>query len=288
MRPAELVLDADRPDGARGAARAPVVAAVASIALAPVLGERASGEGTIVSAGSTGIVIDLGAGVVLVARRGAVRLPLSLHVPAVPRAVAGARVRVVDGVLHLASDGRATAIAVGRWFEPRVPILGPAVPTSVDALAAAVTAHGGADPMLDPAASLRLADALASGVGLRAATDALLGCGGGLTPAGDDVLAGALAALAATGAPGVRRLEALVAAVLPLAPTRTTTLSAALLVHAARAEVAEPARAVLRALAGDHALAVAAAARPLLALGHTSGHHLAAGIVIGARAGVPA
>src|SRR5262249_13546495 len=58
----------------------------------------------------------------------------------------------------------------------------------------------------------------------------LLGRGPGLTPAGDDVLAGLLAGRAAYG-PDDRALADDICA---LAPSRTTALSAALLRHAAR------------------------------------------------------
>jgi hypothetical protein len=92
----------------------------------------------------------------------------------------------------------------------------------------------------------------------------LLGRGPGLTPAGDDVLAGLLAGRAAYG-PDDR---ALADAICALAPSRTTALSAALLRHAARGECIPEVAAFTAALTG--AGPVGPAAARLLAVGHTS------------------
>ncbi len=77
-----------------------------------------------------------------------------------------------------------------------------------------------------------------------AAVARLLGYGPGLTPAGDDVLAGFLVGAAAFGL-DARRMCAAIAA---LAPARTTALSAALLWHAARGESIDEVAAVAAAL----------------------------------------
>jgi hypothetical protein len=105
----------------------------------------------------------------------------------------------------------------------------------------------------------------------------LLGRGPGLTPAGDDVLAGYLVGAAAYGVPAddVRRL------VETQADRRTTTLSAALLRHAAAGETIPQVNGVLDALAGRRPLDRALA--DLHAVGHTSGAALASGVVAAAR-----
>lgn len=119
---------------------------------------------------------------------------------------------------------------------------------------------------------------------------ALLGLGPGLTPSGDDLLAGLVAAgrTVARALPGVgatdRLLEQLGGDLAEAAWERTTRLSATLLWHAARAELAAPARAVLLGLAGRTRLAPAV--HRLLALGHTSGRDLAHGITAGLRLGL--
>jgi hypothetical protein len=98
----------------------------------------------------------------------------------------------------------------------------------------------------------------------------LVGRGGGLTPLGDDVLCGWLAAHRAAGVatPGV---DDAVRRALP----RTTTLSATLLECALAGEVADLVAAYLRNLGSRHA---AAARTALAALGHSSGGGLAHGI----------
>jgi hypothetical protein len=294
MRPGEL-LDADLP--AVGVAARRPRPAVASAGVIPVLaaGPVDRTGGVVVSAGSTGLVVELPAGVVLVARRGAVRLPLSILVADVPRLTAGAPACVRADGLHLGHpDDRASVVlAVVRWFDVSVALTAPYDTDALDALDAAVAAHDGADALLDADAAPRLVRALVATAGttaaspeLGAAVAGLIGRGGGLTPAGDDVLAGALAALSAVSSPVLAPLAAAVAA---HTSGRTTTLSAALLAHAARAEVVEPARGLLLALATPaRSVAIGDAAAPLLALGHTSGHHLAEGIAIGARAAVAA
>ena len=76
--------------------------------------------------------------------------------------------------------------------------------------------------------------------------------------------------------------HALAAAILPLAPARTTLLSASLLHHAAAGEVAAPLAGFLHTLTGRgdplHTLP------PLLDVGHTSGAGLAAGALAAAHA----
>src|SRR5260370_13795935 len=72
----------------------------------------------------------------------------------------------------------------------------------------------------------------ASGHDAYAAASLLVGSGPGLTPSGDDVLAGFLVGAAAFGLD----VAALREAVADLAPGRTTALSAALLWHAVRGE----------------------------------------------------
>ena len=107
----------------------------------------------------------------------------------------------------------------------------------------------------------------------------LVGLGPGLTPAGDDVLAGALVALAATGGDAAA-LDRLVA---PLRP-HTTIVSAALLRCAAAGRaVPQLARFVTAAAAGR---AVPAMVQDLLRVGSTSGTALAHGAL--AALGAPA
>ena len=100
----------------------------------------------------------------------------------------------------------------------------------------------------------------------------LVGAGPGLTPAGDDLLAGALVAAHATGD---ARLEALRAGTRAALRTRgTTAVSRGLLTHALDGwATPELAGFVTAACAGD----LTTALPTLLAVGHTSGAALAAG-----------
>lgn len=138
---------------------------------------------------------------------------------------------------------------------------------------------------LDEAAADGSEDALVT------AGRSLLGLGPGLTPSGDDVLCGLLAsARTLAAALGADRLDAALQQVGTLlaaeAPDRTTALSAALIHHAAAAELARPARGLLRALLGRTPVGPALAA--LLAVGHSSGRDLAVGLTIGVRAALHA
>jgi hypothetical protein len=109
----------------------------------------------------------------------------------------------------------------------------------------------------------------------RTAEDAaagLIGRGPGLTPSGDDVLAGYLIGARAFGivADATRR------AVVTCAPKATTALSCQLLLHAAQGEAIGPLAALVGALLGQRPLGSALDA--VLGIGHTSGTALAAGL----------
>ncbi len=106
---------------------------------------------------------------------------------------------------------------------------------------------------------------------------ALLGRGEGLTPAGDDVLAGALVAGHATGHPDLPRWRAETARA--LATRRTTAVSVGML-HSALDGWAVPELAgAVDALCGPDPAAVDAAVARLLAVGHSSGRHLLDGVL---------
>jgi len=135
--------------------------------------------------------------------------------------------------------------------------------------------------------------ALSSGdpVAARDAASRIAGLGPGLTPSGDDVLAGALATHAWAEAAGFlaggepMRLEAATAAA-----ARTTRLGGQLVEAAAAGEVAAPLARVLGSLFG-RASTFPPDLAPLLAVGATSGADLMAGVRLAGRAlrsGTPA
>ncbi len=159
-----------------------------------------------------------------------------------------------------------------RWFDPRPVCPRPPEPgalaeaaeslwnLSVDALGL---------PVID---AWRAAAALASGD--VQPCRALIGGGPGLTPAGDDVVAGALAACALFDS-GSRHRD--IGLLLAHANLATTSLSAALLRCAARGQVVPQAAELLRALGSG--AAIAPALGHLRAVGSTSGTALAVGLV---------
>jgi hypothetical protein len=103
-----------------------------------------------------------------------------------------------------------------------------------------------------------------------ASVTTLVGCGDGLTPLGDDVICGWLAAHRGAGV-ATPEVDAAVRRLLH----RTTTFSASLLACALAGEVADPVATYLRRLGTAHADAARA---QLEAFGHTSGRGLAHGI----------
>jgi hypothetical protein len=220
--------------------------------------------------------------VICIATTEAVRVPCAVVVegksPPAP-AAAGTIGSVGGGVLAV---GDAT-YRVSRWWRPPRPRGLGAVPPA--RLASAVRWLTGrvADP-LDAAGSAAVADlvhALRSGESPAPAVAQLLGRGPGLTPTGDDVLAGTLVGLNALGAPAARTLGS---AVTGAAPTATTTVSAALLGHAARGEcipqLADLVEAIGTGVVDPAGGALPRAAGALLAVGHCSGAGLLHGVLV--------
>lgn len=165
-----------------------------------------------------------------------------------------------------------------RWFDPRPSGTRPPEPTALVEAAETLWNLEDDEAGVSVGQAWRAAAALAAGDG--EACRALIGAGPGLTPAGDDVVAGALAACALTGGgPRPRELEML----LSHACIATTALSVALLSCAARGQVVPQASDLLRALSRSSASSgygsVAAALAHLRAVGSTSGTALAIGMV---------
>ena len=167
-----------------------------------------------------------------------------------------------------------------RAWAPRERTAGTLQADAVDVLDALLCAappvHTGEVARRLDAATTRLADALSGRHDLACAADALVGLGPGLTPAGDDVLAGVLVTQVHLG----HRLDALAAHVARRAGA-TTALSAELLRHAGEGRAAPPVLGLLEALVG--ARPVEPALLALLAVGSTSGADTATGVLLAAR-----
>jgi hypothetical protein len=177
-------------------------------------------------------------------------------------------------------------VSAAAWWDPRpkLPTARPALlPEGVRELRAALygegvphsafvlpgLAGGPSGPLAALRGAVRRADLDAA---LRTATR-LIGEGPGMTPVGDDVLAGTTAGLVLLGHPAAERFGS---GVTSLAAGRTTELSRALLRHAAAGRVTGEYAAVLRAMVGDGPLVPAI--RALLTSGSTSGRALALGL----------
>jgi hypothetical protein len=188
--------------------------------------------------------------------------------------------RAVRPGQRAAADGRGLTVGplrveVVRWWAPRRPRRGAADGHAMRRLRALLPAP---DPALARAGA-PLAEWLArpGRGGCRDAVVGLVGLGDGLTPAGDDVLAGALVALAAR--PGAQQLGAdLGAEVRAHAPGRTTALSAALLRHAAGGLGVAALLDVVDRLTHPGGTGLDRAVVRLLAVGHSSGAALAHGV----------
>lgn len=140
--------------------------------------------------------------------------------------------------------------------------------TALDVLSGApVSALG--DPAFEPRRSCAV-ECVDRG-DLDGAVDALSGLGPGLTPAGDDALAGVLLVLGAYDR---------AAAVAAADRARTNDIARAFLAWAARGQSIEP---VHRLLAADDAGGASAALADLLRFGHSSGADLAFGLRLGLR-----
>jgi hypothetical protein len=251
--------------------------AVASTALAKVLGapER---EARVLGASSVALYLhfDAAAGepsVIAVLASGAVRLPLALVVAGpLPGVHSLGGARVGDGGVTVGS----LRVRATRWFDPR-PRLDANYESSRIDDAERLLANLPSDasgvagfPVNDIAAGLIRGDAQPALL--------VIGRGPGLTPAGDDVVAGTLAAIALRGQLHREATEAILAH----AASATTSLSSSLLRCAAAGQVVPQAARMLSALCG--AAPLAPALDDLLAVGGTSGTALAIGLVAGARA----
>ncbi|MQA86184.1 MAG: DUF2877 domain-containing protein [Streptosporangiales bacterium] len=286
----------------------PPLAGAASLGLRPLLdGPRRPGR--VLAAFPSAVYVEVRTGreprVLGLVIPEAVRLPNAVVVTApelraqLASVQVGTEASVGDGVVELGG----VRVRARRWWDP-APVLGPVSRIGLERGVAALQRlldrcprhHG----LTGHPAPGNLATACVAGdlAGTVDAAERIVGLGPGLTPSGDDMLAGLLVALRVLGGAvaegadtaGGRGGEAageeavwlagwLGAAVTPYADTRTTTLAATLLHCAAQGRPSAEMAAVLRALAGHEPLEPAATR--LLATGHTSGADLTWGLLTG-------
>jgi len=237
------------------------------------------GPAPVLHSGRDLVHLDVAGGAVGVAATGAPGLPHCLRTNLVSLSSSGVSTAYVDsGILHL--DGR--ALVVGRLVDVRAPRLDSArIPKASPVVVQGTPRSHGAGLVAGPdhlevrPTEVRPSEVRPTDVRHidAAAVAGLVGRGDGLTPLGDDVLCGWLAAHRAAGV-ATSAVDDAVRRALP----RTTTLSATLLECALAGEVADLAAGYLRAL-GTPSERTARAA--LAALGHSSGEGLAHGIDVG-------
>jgi hypothetical protein len=278
-----------------------ISAGAASSALRPVLAAPAQpAECLGVTRGALYLKTAGPPGALVVLTHDAVRLPCGLVLPttseelpfsmilesyacgSVHNSPGSWRIAVGDGAVSWTGPAGRVVVRAAREWAPARPRQGPVAARALSAVRASLS---GADPGSD----CRLAAGLASAAGdhdaATAAATSLLGAGPGLTPSGDDVLAGFLVGAAAFGLDATALREA----VAVLAPARTTALSAALLWHAARGECIDELAGLAAVLTSQRCRAELAgrALSRLLSVGHTSGAALALGLVTAAEACQP-
>jgi hypothetical protein len=198
---------------------------------------------------------------------------------------AGHCVHVRGGYLGVGRPGRRTIVdcrAAPRWapLPPSTLASGFAVRHARLSQAATARAWFGSRTMARAATrslqcgALPLEDVLAG----------IVGCGPGLTPAGDDVLVGILAVLSSplAGDAGARAVQAMRRAIEGLAP-RTTALSAHMLRQATRGLLGRMQHDLVDALARGTAEELECAIRSIEATGATSGADVCMGVVEAAR-----
>ncbi|MFI7133718.1 DUF2877 domain-containing protein [Nonomuraea sp. NPDC050153] len=263
------------------------VTGAASTAVRPVL-ESPRRPARVLAAFPAGVYLEvrteLEPSVIAVITGTATRLPNSVLLAGpLPSVTVGDDASVGDRNIELGP----LSLGVRRWWDPAPPL------GRIDRARLAHAAARFGDPpqpgLVKNGAVELLADSCAKGwlLGAVTAAEQLMGLGPGLTPSGDDVLAGLLVTLrhlgAAAGAERAVWLADWLAATVTFdARTRTTPISATLLHCAARGEASPEVTAVLRGVTGAQALEPAL--RRLHRLGHTSGSDLAQGVAIGVTA----
>ena len=284
-----------------GVVRAPGLSltAAASALVRPVLARPVTAC-DVVAASRTAVHVATGdpdLPVLSVIAPGGVRLPGACVLARAQPEVGLALLRLSAADHLLVGDGTVglpdLSVVVRRWWSRpvvRMPDRCPDLWAGAEALSSALGRAGRAMPPTVAEASDQLSDAIArddDGEATRRAVHAMVGLGPGLTPAADDVLAGALLCwhhLGLAGWPGAAASARTVLAAATERLDRTTAVSSALLHHASHGCSAPEALVLMDALRTPPA--VAAALEGLVDIGHDTGSSVAYGVLVGARASV--
>lgn len=227
---------------------------------------------TVLHAGPDAVYLDLEGACLAVLAARAVQVPCGVRtlLPRLPGAeaglAAGAQASVHDGSVMVPG----CEVLVTNIVDTTVPVLAlDDTAWGSDQLATLVKERLEPVEELLPVGSLELLAA-----GDPRAARSLLGAGPGLTPVGDDVLAGWLATAVACRHPSMPELRSAVAL---SAPERTSVLSATLLACAARGEGVPQFRSLLIGVATQNLDVLDQSLELMLGIGDTSG----AGLVLG-------
>jgi hypothetical protein len=186
-----------------------------------------------------------------------------------------------DGWSRPLPSGGRTAVAAGARLHSNLASVGE--PRGFGSLAVGGTPPFPLDLAVGRVHALETAYRRDDAAAVFTASRALLGLGGGLTPSGDDLVGGALFGrrLVAGDARPWRVLGERLAAE---ARAASHAISAALLADLAAGASFAPLHALADALAAGDDVGAIAAARALVALGHSSGWDMLAGVLIGTGA----
>lgn len=224
--------------------------------------------------------------------RDAVRVPNAVVLPLTSADVPFAGVRPGMRATVGAASVRVgpLTVPVTRWWAPGRPhianVRGALDRAGEFAGLVAAAARPLPDVLAAPVAALRAGLAAGDRDATGDAVLRLLGLGPGLTPSGDDVVAGALVTVRALGVADAAA-DSAARTVAACAHRRTPLISAGLLRHAARGRCVPPLATMIIALGGTAPLDAPLAS--LLAVGHHSGSDLARGVALAliAAAGAP-
>ena len=230
------------------------------------------GRGRVVASFRSAAYVEVAGSVLAVTAADVPPGPLHLRLRTLPRLEVGDPMEATAAHLTIGAHTVARAELVA-WRPPVVP--GPALAARAGAGIDLLPEAGSSALAHDPAAAA-VRDALRRG-DLAAAVAVLAGRGPGLTPAGDDVLAGLLLVLAIVGRDRAELERA-------AASARTHAISRAFLLWAARGQSVAPVHHLLAALAGGDGVAVERHRSAVAALGQTSG----ADVLLGLRLGLGA
>ena len=230
----------------------------------------APGPGRVVASFRRAAYVELGPSTLAVTTGDVPAGPLHLRLRALPRLEVGEPVLATAERLTL---GAVTLPRAGleRWQPPVV--RGSALAARAHPAMDDVLPEAGRSALVDDPAAAAVPAALARG-DLPAAVALLAGRGPGLTPAGDDALAGLLLVLALAGHERTELERAATAA-------RTHAIARAFLRWAARGQAVAPVHQLLAAMADGDGAAVERHRSAVAALGQTSGADVLFGLGLG-------